>query len=172
VIRALLLGGALVAATQAAALTCAPPDPVRSFRQAQEAPERYVVLDGRLAFDASLMPESGQPVPPYEPPPGHEPPTGAPDLLARPVPARFEGFALGLEGFTRPLSTPVALRPSCAGPWCGSMGPEGTWLLFARETAQGYEVLVGPCGGWAFETPSESVLGQMAACMRGQACGD
>jgi hypothetical protein len=172
-IRPLLLSAALLAATQAAALTCAPPDPVRTFGWAQESSDRYVILHGRLDFDRSRLPESGAPVPPYDPPPGYEPPHGAPDLLAEPVPARFEGFSLGLEGFTRPLSTAITLQPLCTGPWCGTIGPEGTWLLFARVLPDGsYEVQVAPCGGWAFENPSEAVLGRMAACLRGAACGD
>lgn len=163
-IRLLSLASALLAATGAAALTCAPPDPIRSFLQAQESPDRYVILHGRLDFDPSLMPESGGPFPSDGPRPG------APDFLAPPVPARLTGFALGLDGFTRPVSAAVTLQPLCTGPWCGSIGPGGPWLLFARVLGGGYEVVVAPCGGGAFEAPSEAVLAQMAACLRGEAC--
>jgi hypothetical protein len=172
VIRPLLLVASLLSAGQAAALTCAPPDPERSFAAAQGSADRYVVLHGRLDFDPARMPESGTPVPPWEPPPGYEPPVGMPDVLAPPVPARFEGFSLGLEGFTRPVSATVALLAACAGPWCGTMGPDATWLLFARVLPDGgYEVAVPACGGWAFENPSEAVLSRMAGCMRGEPCG-
>jgi hypothetical protein len=158
----LLLTAALLAAAEAAALSCAMPDPVQSFRMAQESPERYVVLHGRLTFDESLMPGGFT----EQPQDG----TGVPDMLTDPVPARFEGFALGLDGFTRPLDTAVTLQPSCLGPWCGAMG-EGVWLLFAQVTEGGYRVAVEPCGSWTFEAPTEAVLSQMAACMRGEACG-
>ena len=90
--------------------------------------------------------------------------------MMEPVPARFDGFALGLAGFTRPLQTTVTLQPSCLGPRCGSMG-QGVWLVFAQRTEDGYRVAVDPCGGWAFQNPSEAVLDALAGCLRGEACG-
>lgn len=164
-IRALSVAAALFAAGPAPALTCAPPDPIRSFREAQASPDRYVVLHGWLDFDPALMPESAGP------PPADGPQPGAPDFLAPPVPARFQGFALGLEGFTHPVSERVTLQPQCLGPWCGGLSPGGPWLLFARVAGNGYEVMVSPCGGGAFEAPGEATLARLAACLRGQACG-
>jgi hypothetical protein len=151
----LALPALLLGATQAAALTCAPADPIRSFREAQAAPETYHVLYGTLSFDPARMPQ------------------GDLGAMPRPAPvsARFDGFGLGLEGFTRPVEAPVTLQPTCAGPWCGTFGP-GTALLFAQVTAAGYVVEIGPCGGGAYDQVPEAVLARLAACMRGEACGD
>jgi hypothetical protein len=149
----LALPALLLAATQAAALSCAPVDPIRDFQAAQAAPEIYHVLYGTLSFDPARMPQGE-----------------SPDPQPAPVPARFSGFGLGLEGFTRPVEAPVTLQPTCAGPWCGTFGP-GTALLFAEVTSAGYVVEIGPCGGGAFDQVSEATLARLAACMRGEVCG-
>jgi hypothetical protein len=133
---------------------------VRSFREAAAAPETYAVLLGRLDFDPALMPEGGY----------VEGQAERPDPA--PVPARFEGQGLGPRGFAPSSVAAVTLRPTCAGPWCGSLEPGGgEWLLFAREAPGGWEVEVGPCGGMIFERPPQAVLDRLAACMRGEACG-
>jgi hypothetical protein len=150
----LALPALLLGATQAVALTCAPADPIRDFQAAQAAPVSYHVLYGSLSFDAAGMPQGDL----------------SPAPRPAPVSARFRGFALGLEGFTRPVEAPVTLQPVCAGPWCGTFAP-GTALLFAEVTEGGYVVEIGPCGGGAFDQVSEATLGRLAACMRGQACG-
>ena len=151
----LALPALLLVATQAAALTCAPADPIRDFQAAQAAAETYHVLYGNLSFDPARMPQGGS----------------SPNPRPAPVSARFQGFALGLEGFTRPVEARVTLQPTCAGPWCGTFGP-GTALLFGQVTDAGYLVEIGPCGGGAFDQVSEATLGRLAACIRGQACGD
>jgi hypothetical protein len=158
---ALLALLAALAAPPAAALTCAPPDPLRSFHEADAAPEAYMVLHGRLALPASGWPDVSAG------PPGYP---EAPVATLPPVAARFEGFALGGNGFTHPFSGPILLDPLCAGPWCGSIG-DGTWLLFARQDGADWRVAVSPCGGWAFENPPPRMLDALAACMKGGACG-
>ncbi len=157
--RVVALGLGLLAAGEAAALTCAPPDPYRAFREAEAAPESYVVLHGQLDFDPARMPSGG-----YDEPGSA---TGLPS-----VPARFEGRSLSAQGFATPFSTPITLQPTCAGPWCGGGIVPGEWLLFAHRTAAGYEVEIGACGGWAFDLVSEETLRGLAACMRGAPCGE
>ena len=152
-IRGLLLTACLLSATQAFALTCVPPDPIGAFQEAQAAPETYKVLHGTLSFDPSRMP----------------PGDGSAAPTPEPVGARFTGFALGLAGFTRPVEAPMTLQPTCAGPWCGSIGP-GTVLLFAEVTDAGYIVEIGPCGGGAFDQVPEATLERLASCIRGEAC--
>jgi hypothetical protein len=141
--------------TQASALSCLRPDPLRDFREAQAAPEPYHVLYGTMAFDPSQAPqgfyEEAEPAPP-------------------PVSARFEGMALTRNGFTSPVQAEVTLQPTCAGPYCGTFG-QGTVLLFAEVTADGYVVRVGPCGGGAYDTADQAVLDRLTACARGAACG-
>jgi hypothetical protein len=155
VIRTGTLALALLAATEATALTCARPDPLQSFRDAQAAPESYVILYGTLAFDPNGAPPGG-----FSPNPEPHP---------DPVSAAFSGHALGLEGFTQPLEETVTLQPTCAGPWCGSIAP-GTYLLFAEQTSSGIRVEIGPCGGGAFDGVSEETLARLTACLRGEAC--
>ena len=155
-IRPGALVGALLAATQATALTCARPDPIQSFRDAQAAPESYVVLYGNLDFDAGRMPPDGF--------------SQDPNPRPAPVEAAFQGVAMGPQGFTRPVQEAVTLQPTCAGPWCGSIAP-GTYLLFAEVTESGYRVELGPCGGRAFDNVSEDTLTRVALCARGDVCG-
>lgn len=156
----LLLLAACLAATEATALTCVPPDALQSFRMADEAPESYVVLHGRLSFDQAQMPD------------GSEIPPGAAETRLAPVPAQFEGFALSLSGFTRPVRAPVLLQPLCLGQFCGSIGPGEDWLLFAQASGNGqYTVTVDPCGQWAFDRAPQATLDALASCIRGGACG-
>lgn len=89
-----------------------------------------------------------------------------------PVEARFDGFALGLAGFTRPVRAAIRLQPVCLGPFCGSIGPGDDWLLFAEvEEAGRLRVEIDPCGAWAFDRVPEATLGALADCLRGEACG-
>lgn len=139
------------------ALSCLAPDPVRSLKEAQAAPERYRVLLGRLDFDEALLP----------PPVAEAPPPALPD-----VPARLAGGDVwgGASGDARG-GLEVALRPSCAGPWCGWIPSGETWLLFAREEGGALVVDVAPCGGWTFMDPTAAQLDAVRACLSGGACG-
>lgn len=161
-IRSLLLAAALLSATEAAALTCVPPDPLRSFREADAAPEGYVVLHGSLAFDPALMPGAGD-----------LPPPGTAETWLDPVEARFEGHALGLAGFSRPVRASVLLEPGCLGQFCAHIGPGDDWLLFARPSGTGvYHVAIDPCGSWAFDRASRATLNALTSCLQGGACGE
>jgi hypothetical protein len=162
VIRTLTIAACLVAGTKAAALTCLPSDPLRSFREVHAAPETYVVLHGRLDFDASLMPG-----------PDDVPPPGAAETRLEPVEARFEGRALTLTGFARPVSAPVLLEPSCLGQFCASIGPGDDWLLFSRASGTGaYSVAVDPCASRAFQGVPQATLETLTACLQDGACGE
>lgn len=161
-IRVVPLAAALLSASQAAALTCLPSDPLRSFREAHAAPDSYVVLHGRLIFDAARMPG-----------PGDMPPPGAAETRLDPVEARFEGQALGLSGFDRPVRATVLLEPSCLGQFCASIGPGEDWLLFARPSGTGaYQVAIDPCASWAFDGVSDTTLAKLVTCFQGGACGE
>lgn len=146
----------ILAATQAPALSCIPPDPVRTFQMANEAEDSYVVLYGTFGFDESLLPPGVQM--------GQMPPDPAP------IPARFDGHALTLDGFNGPVSRPVIVQPVCGGPWCGGMGANLPYLAFAKVTEAGYVVEVDPCGFGVFQQPDRATLAQMTACLRGDAC--
>lgn len=158
--RAALL--VLLAGSEAAALTCLPPDPLQSFGRAEQAEEAYVVLLGRLDFDPARL-TAGEP-----------PSPGATETRREPVPARFEGMGLGPDGFTRPVAAGVLLEPLCLGQFCGTIGPGDDWLLFARpDGAGGYRVEIDPCGSWAFDSTGPEIREALAACLGGQAtCGE
>ncbi len=158
--RVLLMGSTLLMATSASALTCAPPDPFRSFAMAQESPERYVVLYGRLSFDPAALPDGPE-----------LPAPGASETALDPVEARFDGHALGRDGFTRAVSSSVLLRPVCLGQFCASIEPGEGWLLFAQPSNGSYTLDVEPCSAWAFDQVPEATLDGLAGCLRGEACG-
>ena len=140
---ALLALLALLLPAPALALSCAPLDLARSLAKAAASPAPFAILHGRLDFDEALMPA------PFE------------ERLRDPaaVPARFEGRALGPEGFGPGERRDVTIRPTCAGPWCASLPTGRDRLLLACLAPDGsLAVEVGPCGGTAFPEPDAADL--------------
>ena len=111
----ILVALAALAGTQAQALRCLHPDPVRSFQAAMAAPETYVVLRGTVAEAEILIPPAKDAASSY------------------PVPVWFIGHILTVDGFTQSLETPMTVQVNCAGPWCGSMLPEAEVIAFAQQ---------------------------------------
>jgi hypothetical protein len=140
-----------LAGSQAQALSCLAPDPVRAFQYAMAAPETYVVLRGTLA-EAEI----------YNPPPADK-------AEAYAVPVWFSGMALTLDGFTQPLDSPMTVQITCAGPWCGSMPPDAGMIIFAQLADGAYTIEAGPCDGAFFE-PDPAVERLLTSCIRGEAC--
>jgi hypothetical protein len=134
------------------------PDPVRAFTAASESEARYIVVIGTFTFDEDKLPAGvvmdG---------------TGA-DPRPDPIPARFAGQGLTLDGFTTPLDMPVTLQPVCFGPWCGGMASGVETLAFLRRDGGDYTVEADPCGGWVFPEPSRATRQQMVDCLRGESC--
>ena len=160
----------LLAAGQAQALSCVQPDPLGALRDAIAAPERWLVIHGRLDVDPNAFPDGGPPGPPGDGSEDGGPAMGMPDRILPPVPVRIEGLALSLTGFDHPVAMSLAMRPVCLGPWCGSASA-GDWLVFAHEAAGGaWEVEVGPCGGAMFHDPDQGTLDALAECMAGRGC--
>ena len=141
---------AAFAGSQARALSCVQPDPVRAFQYAMAAPETYVVLRGTFAEAEILIP----------------PDVGKAE--AHPVPVWFIGAALTRDGFTQALETPMTVQITCAGPWCGSMPPQTEVIAFARLADGAYTIGAGPCGG--FFEPEPAVERLLLSCIRGEAC--
>ncbi len=143
--------GLMAITGQAAALSCARPDPVSTFeRLAAEPDATYVVLLGELGFDASLLPQ------------GVENRARDPD----PITAIFQGHGLGYDGFTVVQDRTITLQSTCAGPWCGSAAPDRTLLMFAQIEDDNLTVVAGPCGGRIF-APSDTAIDAMQACING-----
>lgn len=160
-IRPFALLAALLAGTQAAALSCGslPVEEVLAGLAADPAPT--VMLYGEVSLDPSLFADA----PPRRWPWQGEPPGSVP---APPVPARFAGVRLGPAGPV-PFAGDLLVEPTCLGPDCGALGP-GTWLLFADDTPRGLVVSVGACGGAGYPDPEPALVDRFAACLAGGPC--
>ena len=141
-------------AGQAQALSCLRPDVAESFNRANGIEEPVYILRGVLEFDPGLMPQ------------GVVNEERNPD----PVPARFTGRGLTLDGFTARFERGVTLQPLCFGPWCGSAEPGQDAIVFATVRGEDLVVEVNPCGGQIFYDPTEEMADVLTACLRGEAC--
>ncbi|MZR15321.1 hypothetical protein GQE99_20065 [Maritimibacter sp. DP07] len=146
----LALVAALVAPGPAAALSCIRTTPTDAFQRADESPDRYVVVHGRLDFDQSRAPE------------GYD--EDASDVT---LPARLSGQALNRDGFTTPFDVSLDLTLQCAGPWCGTIARDVDQLLFVKVLDRGYALEIGACPGNAFANPSQGDLDAMVECLGG-----
>lgn len=146
----------LLAATEAGALSCLPPDPAQSFETASAADEVYVVLHGTVTFETP-WPERGLA--------GDGP---AEDELAR-IEGRLEGAGLAADGsFGNAFAGSVVLAEACAGPWCGSVASGDEVLAFAEVGEDRVPVVtLDPCGSLTFINPTPAMLEAVGACVRG-----
>ena len=155
-----LLPGTLVAALTAGpalALSCLASDVVRTYQQAAEADETYIVVYGALSFDEDKLPivdYSNQMDTP-------------PDTL---IPARINGKSLTLGGFNADFDRPITLNAKCFGPWCAMPSSGTPYLAFLERTDEGYLLALDPCGGNGFYQPSEAIRNKVAVCFQGGAC--
>lgn len=140
---------------QAHALSCMRPDPIETFQQLAAATESYFVLYGTLSFDEDDLPAGVS----YEN-------TRNPD----PIPGRFVGKGLTVNGFTNTYVGQVNLQVGCAGPWCGSARSGIEAVYFVPASERPVSLQAGPCGGMIFEEPSEEVLSMLTTCMQGGTC--
>ena len=149
--QSILAGLAVLWTTQAHALQCLRPDPVRSFQAAMVAPDTYVVLRGTVAEAEVLIPLPNDKTQPH------------------PVPVWFVGDILTTAGFTESMEAPMTVQITCTGPWCGALLPETPMIAFARVQGGGYVIDAGPCATWAFQ-PDPLIEALLTSCIRGDAC--
>ncbi|WP_296426775.1 hypothetical protein [Yoonia sp.] len=142
-------------AGQAAALSCVQPAPIATFQRVAAAPDAYFVLYGDLTFDEGALPPAVSNRRTTDP---------------APIPARFRGKGLTLDGFTSDYISPATLQVSCAGPWCGTARSGGDALYFVRADSDPVTMQAEPCGGMIFQDPSQAVLDALTSCMRGDTC--
>ena len=142
-------------AGQAMALSCLRPDVARTYAEAAEAEAAYVVVHGELDFDPGDMP----PAEVTEP---------APE--SRELRATLHGKGLTEGGFDTPFTRPITLEAQCLGPWCAQAEPGVEVLAFVETTGDGYRLTITPCGGMAFQEPSEADIDRVVACYQGKAC--
>ncbi len=147
---------ATLAPLPALALSCLPHSVEATYQRAAEAKESYVVVQGRLTFDASALPDNGTGTinPPEE----------------TPIPAEISGKALSNGGFDVPFEQPLMLNVLCYGPWCGS-AEEGEVLAFLKRGANGtYMLESNPCGGDLVGSPKPAMVDKVIACFQGADC--
>jgi len=147
---------ATLAPLPAAALTCLPHSVEATYQRADKAEEGFVVVQGRLTFDATALPDNGT---------GNQ----NPPQMTR-LPAQISGMALSEGGFDVPFEQPLTLEVACYGPWCGS-AEEGDVLAFVEQSPQdGYLLESNPCGGNLFTAPKPAMIDQVKTCFAGGAC--
>lgn len=156
-IRSLAFVLALLCAGPVSALSCIRPDVAYSYQSAAESEDIYVVLLGDFSFRPSRQPAMK----------GDDPNAAEP---APPVPARFSGRYLTASGFGGSFNGTVTIEPVCFGPWCGGFPNQGEGLAFVRKSGDTFTLIMDPCGGNYFPTPSRSDVARVEACHRGDAC--
>jgi hypothetical protein len=150
---------AVVACTPvaAAALSCMPHSVQAAFQQAQESEAKFLVVRGRLEFDARKLPK-----------------TNRKDQRATPeqtrIAARLKGTSLSAKGFSTPYNQDVTLSVACFGPWCASAQRGTEVLAFVELGAQGNVISINPCGGYLFGTPTPKMIRAVKTCFAGGAC--
>lgn len=155
-IRSTILAATItVLATPAVSLSCLRPDVARSYKQAAEAEESYLVVHGTLTFDETELPEAV----------GNESPPGTR------IRAQMAGKALSQSGFDHPFDRQITLDVRCFGPWCGGAASGIPYLAFVERGEDGYTLTVDPCGSLGFPEPTEDMLRQVKTCFDGGKCG-
>ena len=141
---------------EAQALSCLRPSVARSFLGYDKAEETYIVVQGRLTFDESLLPRNsyGEVAPPQ----------------MTKVPAHLTGKSLNRSGFKVPFEQDLTLEVACFGPWCGGAKTGGEVLAFLRVDEGGYALDVNPCGGALFPEPRPDMLKTARTCLQGGRC--
>ena len=145
----------LTAAGHAQALSCMPPDAVRTFNELDTAAEDYIVLHGTLTFDESALPPFVQDDPVTDP---------------APITAEFTGKGLTEDGFTADYTGSVVLQVTCAGPWCGTAQSDVAAVIFVLADEQPFTITADPCGSRLFPEPTAETLADLTTCMQGGAC--
>lgn len=140
----ILTGAALLGAViggQASALSCAPPDIVRSYEYASGQDEMYFLLKGQVSLtDGQEMPQASDR-------------TGDPDeMLLDPVYGAFTGEIYQLGGF-EVFDAPIEVRLRCLSAWCGDYPGDEPALYIAEvsDTNMWLSIEMPPCGGTVFD---------------------
>lgn len=116
----------LIFVKPAYALSCLPPDAVRLLQFAQESPDPYVLVKGRISGPVNL-PEAGT----------REP--------ARST-VRVEGKGLNRNGFSASIAREITLELTCLSVWCATP-PEGEQIMALKVEGDARTLEIGPCGG-------------------------
>lgn len=157
--KALLVAGLLAAsAAQATAQSCLPMGPGDVYRFAQQAEAPFLIFEGEVTFDESLLP-------------GGAPDTPRAAVGQVDVPAHFTGLLLGKRMFDQRVEGDMVLEAHCSGGWCGSLQSGTRYLFFARQIeGRGVVAVLDPCSSFFFDAiggrPGDIIL----QCHNGGAC--
>ena len=64
----------------------------------------------------------------------------------------------------------ITLEAQCLGPWCSQAKPGVEVLAFVEAAGDAYRLTITPCGGMAFQEPSDADIDRVVACYQGKAC--
>ena len=138
-------------ATQAAALSCAPPDIKRTFNYLHTSPKTYVMGFGKITA-LETIPEYVR---------GEE----------RHISAEFEGVFLGPSGQTKQQSALLTVDTTCVSVWCGNFPKtDKQMLVFLQKTDVGYRMESGPCGGHFKISPTSKDIRNLKRCLKKNGC--
>lgn len=154
---ALLLALFLCLPVSAQALSCIAPDPVADYIAADQSPDLWVLVTGRLTFDETRLPKTDWAQQDRTPP-------------ETAIPARLRGHSLGPDGFATGFDRSVTLRVTCAGPWCGGARSGERYLAFLRKAPEGFVLFAHACPTMLYARPDDALLERMHSCFRGGPC--
>ncbi len=146
----------LLAAGQAAALSCLRPTIEAGFNTHSQAEEIYVMVLGKLTNKRNVVP-------------GVEL-RGAGIARGESYVATFIGFQSTRSGFDRPLEATVAVKGTCLASWCGGVNIDVEMITFLEKTPYGYTLSEGPCGGAVFYNPDADMKRRAHQCLLGGVC--
>ncbi len=156
--RGVLFGAFFACApVAAAALSCAPHSVEAAFLQAQAAEEQFVIVQGRLGFDAGQLPKVDY---------SKQQETPAMTLID----GELRGSSLSSAGFATPYQKPVTIAVACYGPWCSSAQKGTEVLAFVELGEDGNVISTNPCGGYLFTSPTQQMIRAIKSCFVGKAC--
>lgn len=138
--------------TQAVALSCMQSTAENLYNTAKSAVQIYRPVLGSFQFDENLAKQD----------PGNTP-------TEREFQATFVGKTLTQAGFTLDFTTPVTVKLTCSGPWCGSLKPNWPFMAMLEARGPNHTFTVNACNGYALSAPDNRDVDRFMTCVR-QGC--
>lgn len=130
------------------ALSCVRPDPTLVYNWAHVSEDLYYAAVGRIEFTSRAQREDG----PQE------------------FSATLVGKSLTTNGFTADIATPLTVKTTCAGPWCGGLAPGQDYLMVLRQDDGAFVLDVGPCPTTTMANPTARQIQTFENCAKGKSC--
>jgi hypothetical protein len=146
--------GLVALAGPAAALSCLPPDPLRTYIEVDASEETWGAVVGRLDFAEEKLPKSHAEDTPAE----------------TPLRGQLVGHSLGPDGWKKPFQGNVALMVQCFGPWCAAPRSGATYLVFLKREPHRHVAYADPCGTKLFPNPRRVDLKRLHQCFLSGTC--